>query len=125
MLVLRDGKWVETSDMRLGERVQVQLTLEVKRDMKYVSIIDERAAALEPVDQLPGYDWNGGLAFYRESGNTATRFFIGFLNAGSYRLSYDATAQVTGSFMGGICTVQSQYAPELTAHSAAHRITVK
>ena len=75
------------------------------------------AAALEPVDQLPGYDWNGGLAFYRESGNTATRFFIGFLNAGSYRLSYDATARVTGSFMGGICTVPASTPLKLTAHT--------
>lgn len=125
VLVERDGEWVETNDFALGERVRVQLTLVAKRNLEYVSIDDERPACFEPVEQLPGYVWGGGLGFYRENLDASTRLFIGYLPQGTYHLTYDMTASLAGSFISGIATLQSQYAPELTAHSGAARIEVK
>lgn len=125
VLVERDGEWVETNDFTLGERVRVQLTLVAKRNLEYVSIDDERPACFEPVEQLPGYVWGGGLGFYRENLDASTRLFIGYLPQGTYHLTYDMTASLAGSFISGIATLQSQYAPELTAHSGAARIEVK
>ena len=125
VLVERDGEWVETNDFTLGERVRVQLTLVAKRNLEYVSIDDERPACFEPVEQLPGYVWGGGLGFYRENLDASTRLFIGYLPQGTSHLTYDMTASLAGSFISGIATLQSQYAPELTAHSGAARIEVK
>lgn len=124
VLVQRGGEWVETTVFALGERVRVQLIIKATRDIQYVSIDDERPAAFEPVDQLPGYVYDGSVGFYRENGNAATRLFISRLYKGTYHISYDMTAAVAGSFISGIATLQSQYAPEITAHSAAAAITV-
>lgn len=124
-LVERDGAWIETRSFTLGERVRVQLTVKADRDLEYVSIDDERGATLAPVDQLPGFVWNGALAFYRENLDASTRLFIGYLPKGTYHIAYDMTAAITGSFTSGVATLQSQYAPELTAHSAGTTLTVE
>ena len=121
----RNGEWVATESFALGERVKVQLTIKAKRNLEYVSVDDERPAAFEPVDQLPGYVWDASLAFYRENLDASTRLFISYLPKGTYQLTYDMTAAASGSFVSGIATLQSQYAPELTAHSGGTMIAVE
>ena len=111
--------------MHRGDRVQVVLTIDVKRDMQYVTIIDERPATLEPTEQLPGYIRAEGLSFYRENRDSATNIFIDRLPRGVYKLAIDMTVGVSGTFTSGIATLQSQLAPELTAHSAGTMITVR
>lgn len=127
ILVKRDEKWIDatTTEIEVGERVRVDLEIKAGRDMEYVSITDERAAGMEPVEQLPGRIWDGGTAFYRENRDASTRMFIAWLGKGTYHLSYEQTATTAGSVASGICTVQSQLAPELTAHSGGTRLTVK
>lgn len=125
VLVQRDKQWVETNDFALGERVRLQLTITAKRTLEYVTIDDERPATFEPVDQLPGYVYDGSLAMYRENLDASTRLFVGYMPKGTYHLTYDMTAAVAGTFMSGIATLQSQYAPELTAHSSSAVIEVK
>ena len=120
--VLRDGRWQYADNVRLGEQVRVVLTIKAKRDLEYVTVIDERPAAFEPVDQLPGRVWSGGAGFYRENRNTDTNLFIDYLPKGTYQITVDMTASVAGSFTSGIATVQSQLAPEITAHSAGATI---
>ncbi len=124
VLVNRDGEWVETDTLRLGERARVQLTLTAGRDMEYVAIVDERPAAFAPVEQMPGYVYSAGLAFYRVNADAETDIFIGYLPAGTYHIQYDMTAAVAGEFVSGIATVQSQYDPALTAHSAGNILKV-
>ena len=119
------GGWREASVMHRGDRVQVVLTIDVKRDMQYVTIIDERPATLEPTEQLPGYIRAEGLSFYRENRDSATNIFIDRLPRGVYKLAIDMTVGVSGTFTSGIATLQSQLAPELTAHSAGTMITVR
>ena len=118
VLVQRGGEWVETTAFALGERVRVQLIIKAKRDVQYVTVDDERPAAFEPVAQLPGYIYDGGLGFYRENGDAATRLFVNFLPKGTYQITIDMTASLAGTFTSGIATVQSQLAPSVTAHSA-------
>lgn len=124
-LVETGGQWVETDKFTLGQRVRVQLVVKAKRNLEYVTITDQRPAAFEPVDQLPGFVWDASLAFYRENLDSATNLFIGWLPKGTYHLTFDMTAAASGTFVSGIATLQSQYAPELTAHSAGNIITVK
>ncbi len=124
-LVERDGKWVETSEFALGQRVRVQLLVKASRNMEYVTINDDRPSSFEPVDQMPGWVYSGGvLSAYRENSDTRTRLFIYYLPKGTYYYTYDMTATFAGSFASGAATFQSQYAPELTARSGASTVTV-
>ncbi|MDE5643538.1 MAG: hypothetical protein K2I56_08615 [Muribaculaceae bacterium] len=122
--VLRDGKWQYADEIRLGERVRVVLTLKVKDDLQYVTVTDDRAAGLEPVDQLPGYVASAGVRFYRENSDTTTRLFIGWLPRGTYSITYELTANMAGNFISGVASAQSQYTPAVTAHSAGYRLEI-
>lgn len=110
--------WQDADGLRVGDRVKVLLTVTVNRDLEYVVINDNRAAALEPVDQLPGYLYSEGVGFYRENNNADTRFFISYMPKGTYQLAYELNVNNAGTFTSGLATLQSQYAPALTAHSA-------
>lgn len=126
IMVNRDGSWTEVSalEIAVGERVRVDLEIRAGRDLEYVTVTDERPAGMEPVEQLPGWMWDGGAAFYRENRDASTRLFISYLSKGTYHLSYEQMATTAGTMASGICTVQSQLAPEFTAHSGGCRLTV-
>lgn len=118
MTVTGDSTATYADRVALGQRVRVVLTLHVERDMQYVTLVDNRAAGLEPLDQLPGYVSSGGARFYRENRDAATNLFISYLPKGVYQISYDCVANTAGTFAAGLATVQSALAPALTAHSA-------
>lgn len=124
MMVQREGKWVESTDFRFGEEVQVQLQIRAKRTLEYVAVTDERPAGFEPREQLPGWLWSDGIGFYRENRDASTRLFIGYMPKGSYSLTYSMTAATEGTFASGVATLQSQYDPALTVHSSGTLITI-
>ncbi len=120
-----DGEtWVEADSLRPGDVVQVNLTIVTARDIDYAAIVDNRAACLEPVDQLPTPIWADGLCFYRENRDAATDIFITRLPKGTYRLSYLLNVNNAGTFASGVATIQSQYAPALTAHTSGTLLRV-
>lgn len=125
LLALRNGVWTPSETFALGERVKVELVVRARRDMDYVAITDQRSAALEPVDRLAGGAYSGGLWYYLDPRDTETCIFVDRLPSGTYVVSYDTTASCAGSFCNGIAGIQSQYAPELTAHSGAGSISVE
>jgi uncharacterized protein YfaS (alpha-2-macroglobulin family) len=86
--------------------------------MEYVAITDNRAACFEPVEQLPAPIITEGIYFYRENRDAATNMFVNRLPKGTYLLSYEVYVNNSGTFSSGIASIQSQYAPELSAHSA-------
>lgn len=114
-----DGeKWVNADSLRTGDVVQVNLIITAARDIDYVAIVDNRAACLEPIDQMPAPIWAEGLCFYRENRDAATNIFISHMPKGTYRLSYLLNVNNAGTFASGLATIQSQYAPAITAHSS-------
>lgn len=116
---------VAAGRLHTGDRVRVTLTIKADRTMDYVAIIDNRAACFEPVDQIPGYVYADGLGFYRVNADTATSLFINCLHKGIYVLSYDMWVNNAGVFSAGAATIQSQYAPSLTARTSGARFTVE
>lgn len=122
LTALRDGRWQFVDEVKAGERIRVLLTIKNTRDLEYVTVIDRRAACLEPVDQLPGMVWSGSVGFYRENLDSSTNLFINYLPKGTWQLTVEMTASLSGTFTTGICTVQSQLAPSITAHSAGARL---
>lgn len=113
-----------TDALSVGDRVSVTLTLRVDRDMDYVTIVDERPACYEPVEQMPTPLFSEGLYFYRENRDSSTRLFIDHLPKGTYILTYDVWVNNAGEFASGVATAQSQYAPQFTAHTSGQRLTV-
>jgi len=118
-------KWESVDELKVGDLVQVNLTVIANRDMDYVAIIDDRGACLEPVEQLPEPMYSEGICFYRENRDNATNMFITHLPKGTYRLSYEMYVNNAGTYSAGIASAQSQYAPALSAHSSGTTLTVK
>jgi len=119
------GEEVRESDVKVGDKIRVTLTVTCDKDMNYVALIDERAACLEPDEQLSRYTVNDGLWLYREVRDSKTSFFIGFLPKGVNVISYDCHVDREGEYALGIASVQSQYSPAQVAHSSGGMIIVK
>lgn len=116
------GKYV--TSLKLGQKVRILLTIKAENDLEYVTVIDQRPACLQPVDQLPGLTQSGSVWFYRENGDSETRLFIDYLPRGVYTVAIDMTVGNAGDYISGLATAQSQLAPAITAHSAGSMITV-
>jgi len=93
--------------------------------MDFVQIKDERAACLEPVDVLSGYQWNSRTGYYQETKDASTLFYIDKMRKGTYELEYDVYVTLSGKYMPGIATVQSMYAPEFVGHADGESLLVK
>lgn len=124
VVVDANGEISASKDFRVADRVRVTLTIETDIDLDYVTIVDERPASFEPVNQLPAPVFSQGLFFYLENRDASTRLFIDNLPKGKYVLSYDMWCNNAGQFTDGLATVQSQYAPRYVAHSAGGEISV-
>ena len=121
----QDGTLHSATSFKVGDKVKVRMIIKVNKDMDFVTITDERASCFEPVDQLSGYRSEDRTWFYQETKDTQTNVFINSLNKGTHIIGYDVWVTNPGEFTSGIATIQCQYAPQLTAHSAGKSITVK
>lgn len=122
LTVQRGDRWVYADSLCLGDRVRVLLTIKADRDLEYVTVIDERPASFEPVNQLPGYVYSAGLGFYRENNDTDTRLFVGYMPKGTYQITTEMTVGFAGEFTFGIATAQSSLDPAITAHSSGRSL---
>ena len=120
-----DGSLHQATSFKVGDKVKVRVIIKNNKDMDYVTITDERAACFEPVDQLSGYRREDNTWFYQETKDTQTNVFFNSLNKGTHIIGYDVWVTNPGEFTSGIATVQCQYAPQLSAHSAGKRITTE
>ena len=117
---LVDGTVIEP-----GDQVEVQLSIRAKHAAEYVHLRDPRGAGFEPEKLTSGWRWDLGISAYEEIRDSGTNFFIEWLPAGEYTLSYRLRANMGGAFRVGPATLQSMYAPEFTAYSAGHRLEIE
>ncbi len=111
--------------IKVGDKIKVRVELRVDRDMEYVHMKDMRASALEPVNVLSSYKWQGGLGYYESTKDASTNFFFQYLRKGTYVFEYTLFATHSGNFSNGITTIQCMYAPEYSSHSEGIRINVE
>ncbi len=111
--------------MQVGDKLKVRIELRVDRDMEYVHMKDMRASALEPVNVISGYKWQGGLGYYETTKDAGTSFFFNYLRKGTYVFEYPLFVTHAGNFSNGITSIQCLYAPEFSAHSEGIRLTVE
>lgn len=124
LLVRTDEGWAPTDTMVVGQVVKVRLVMTANRDMSYVTVVDNRAATFEPVVQTPRPVYCDGLVFYLENRDAATNLFIDIMPKGQYVVEYEVYVNNAGEYSSGIATIQSQYTPEMTAHSSGTALKV-
>lgn len=93
--------------------------------MDFIRIKDERAACMEPENQLSGYHWNNGLGYYQVNRDASTELFIDRMPKGTYTLEYEVYLDRAGNYQAGVATIQSVYAPEFSGHTGGQSLTVE
>ena len=110
------------SPLKVGDRVKVRLTITADRDLDFVQLQDKRAACMEPVNQLSGYNWRGG--YYSTPRDNVTNYYFDRLPKGKHVIETEYYIDRAGQYETGTCTVQCAYASEYrgTTHSVKLKI---
>jgi len=111
--------------LKVGDKLISRIIIRSDRDMEFVHLEDMRSSALEPVNNISGYKYSGGLGYYENIKDVKTDFFIRYLRKGTYVLEYPVFVTQKGKFSNGIANIQSMYAPEFSAHSQGISISVE
>ncbi len=117
-------KAVEDEELKIGDKVVSRIIIKVDRHLEFVHLNDMRASALEPIEVLSGYRYEGGLGFYKSHTDVATNYFFEHLGPGTYVLENEMFVTQTGSFSNGISSIQCLYAPEFKSHSEGIKIEI-
>ncbi|MGI4884235.1 MAG: alpha-2-macroglobulin family protein [Janthinobacterium lividum] len=117
-------KLTAATPLKVGDALVVRLVLRTDRALEYVHLKDQRAAGLEPINQLSGYRYQNGLGYYESPRDAATNFFLSEVPRGTHVFEYRLRASQAGDFSGGLSQVQCLYAPEFGANSAGQRLTI-
>ncbi|MCP1996172.1 alpha-2-macroglobulin [Flavobacterium sp. HSC-61S13] len=115
----------DSNPIKVGDKVTVRLEVTTDRDMEFIHLKDMRASGLEPINAISGYKWGNRTAYYQETRDVATNFFIDALKKGTYVFEYELRANTAGVFSNGIATLQNMYAPEMSAHTEGVVIEIK
>ena len=111
----------QPSPLKVGDKVIVRTTIEADRDYDFVQLADKRAACMEPVKQLSGYNWREG--YYCTPKDYATSYFFDLLPKGRHIIETEYYIDRTGTYETGTCTVQCAYSPEF--HGTTKSITIQ
>ncbi len=111
-------------NVKVGDKVKVEITFENSQDMEFVYLKDLRGACFEPVEQLSRYHWDNGLWYYQSTTDVSMEYFFESLPKGKHTVSYELYVTKDGSFSAGYAQIQCQYAPEFGAYSNGSRISV-
>ncbi|MBE6343836.1 MAG: hypothetical protein E7065_10685 [Lentimicrobiaceae bacterium] len=125
--VNENGKYlvpIEETELKVGDKVVVNLTIEASQDMEFVFLKDLRAACLEPTEQMSRYNYSDGMLYYQSNSDTYMGFYFDRLPKGKHRVSYSMYVTKEGDFSNGYALIQSLYAPEFSGYSEGMRIRV-
>ncbi len=115
---------IKDTEIKVGDKVVVNLTIEASQDMEFVFLKDLRAACLEPTEQMSRYNYSDGMLYYQSNSDTYMGFYFDRLPKGNHRVSYSMFINKEGDFSNGYALIQCLYAPELSGYSEGMRIVV-
>lgn len=118
---LVNGVPVNEKTLKVGDRVQVRLTITADRDYDFVTIEDNRAACLEPVAVLSGYRFG----YYQEVKDTKMLLHFDKMAKGSHTVQMDYYVDRKGDYLAGTATVACAYANEFRGTTTAYGLSVK
>ena len=107
---------------KVGEKVKVTLIITADRDYDFVQIMDKRAACLEPVNQLSGYQWN--LGCYVSPRDNTTNFYFDRLSKGKHVVEMEYYVDRKGDYQGGTCSAKCAYSPEFGGRTEGYELIV-
>ena len=107
---------------KVGEKVKVTLIITADRDYDFVQITDKRAACLEPVNQLSGYQW--GIGCYVSPRDHATNFYFDRLSKGKHIVEMEYYVDRKGDYQSGTCIAECTYSPEFSGRTETYELKV-
>ena len=107
---------------QVGEKVKVTLIITADRDYDFVQITDKRAACLEPVNQLSGYQWSIGC--YVSPRDHATNFYFDRLSKGKHIVEMEYYVDRKGDYQSGTCIAECTYSPEFGGRTETYELKV-
>jgi uncharacterized protein YfaS (alpha-2-macroglobulin family) len=109
--------------VKVGDEIQVRLTINTDNRFDYVAIEDPKPAAFEADALLSGWKYDK-LMRYEEVRDSKTNFFMNALPHGTYELKYTLRPTTPGTYNVGAASMQSTFAPEFATHSSGFVINV-
>ncbi len=120
---IRVVRKVENMDaLAMGDRVKVTLVITADRDYDFVQVVDKRAACLEPVNQLSGYQW--GMGCYVAPTDHATKYYFDRLSKGRHVVETVYYVDRKGNYQSGSCLAQCAYSPEFGGRAESYSISI-
>lgn len=114
------------NNIKIGDLITIRLIIKADRDIDFIHIKDMRASGFEPVNIFSTYKYQNGLNYYESTRDASSNFFFEHMRKGTYVLEYEVRAINKGDFSNGITSVQSMYAPEMSAYTTGeNHITIK
>lgn len=114
---------VETPNkqLKIGDKVEVTITITADRDYDFVTVTDNRPACLEPVEQLSGY--NHGT--YKIIRDTKTEYCYNMLSKGTHVIKTSYFVARSGNYTSGTATATCTYSPVFTGRTPGSNYVVK
>ena len=122
VVVTAESQGKEKSQAKVGEKVKVTLMITADRDYDFVEIEDKRAACLEPVNQLSGYQW--GMGCYVSPKDNTTNFYFDRLSKGKHVVEMEYYVDRNGEYQAGSCSARCAYSPEFCGRDIAYKLSV-
>ena len=107
---------------KVGDKIKVIITIAADRDYDFVKLVDKRAACLEPVNQLSGYQW--GMECYVSPKDNTTNFYFDRLSKGKHFVEMEYYVDRKGDYQSGSCTAECTYSPEFGGRTETYKMTV-
>ena len=110
--------------IKKGDKLIVQLDLEIGHDMAFVNLIDQKASCLKPLENGSNMAKQSGVPFYQSNKKTTVGFYFRNLPKGNYTIEYGVYVANSGEFNSGVAKVKSNYSPDYSGVSNSVKLKV-
>lgn len=120
-MVLFNGKTVAPGTLKVGDKVTVRIMVTADRDYDFVTVEDNKAACLEPVESLSGYIGQ----CYKEQKDNVTLYHFNQMRKGTHTIETEYYIDRTGEYVSGTAKAVCAYANEFRGVEGAYKLNVK
>lgn len=111
----------DKKELHVGDRIRVKLTYTCERNFDFVTVIDSKAACMEPVEQL---SWSDSFKHVAPR-DTETCYSYYGLGQGTHSIETEYYLDRPGVYETGVATIVCTYAPEFRAICPSEKLVVK
>ncbi len=110
----------DKEELHVGDRIRVRLTYTCERNYDMVTVIDSKAACMEPVEQL---SWSDSFKNVSPR-DTEVRYSYYGLGQGTHSIETEYYLDRPGTYEIGVATIECAYAPEFRAVCKSQKLNV-